>query len=255
MKQTLLAKRVISILGLLAFIPGVVFAHSDEANSGSSDTRSSWEHVQEMQLVIHEAKFTTTDITYGIETAVTSDDKDMVDAIHHEVLAHEDELQEAFDEYTITAEESDNGATFTFQAEDDNDVKYLQENGNYVLVGFLMNAMRELMHEEGSGFDMMGDYGLLGSTMMSGGMMGYDYGTTSNTWRGGDTMMGFGTFLGGGMWFGWIVLIGIIIAIVYVVARQAQPNTKQSAKDILDQRFAKGEIDEKEYGDKKKALE
>lgn len=242
MKFSHIYQSIITLLFIALFVPTATFAHADDTTGESSDTRSAWEHVVEMQQVIHEAKFTTENIQYGITTTVTSADKDVVAAIQQELLAHEDELQSAFEEYIVTGEEIGSGASFTFQADSRDNVEYLQENGNFVLVSFLMNEMMNLMREEGSGFDMMNGYGMMG--------------VRNTVWEGGGSMMGFGTILGGGMWLGWIVLIAVIGLIIYFVAKLANGSTSgTSAKDILDQRFAKGEISEKEYEEKKKAMQ
>jgi putative membrane protein len=75
-------------------------------------------------------------------------------------------------------------------------------------------------------------------------------------------MMGYGNgynMMGG--WFGMmfipIILIGVVI---YVVSRQGQNNnnkdivSKDSSLDILNERFARGEINEEEYNNKKNIL-
>ena len=57
----------------------------------------------------------------------------------------------------------------------------------------------------------------------------------------------------GGGWFGWlipIVLIGIVILAVYMIVKNNRNNNQKAsnrALDILNERFAKGEIDEEEY--------
>lgn len=57
----------------------------------------------------------------------------------------------------------------------------------------------------------------------------------------------------GMMGFGWIFLILIILAIVYLL--KGKNSSKKSARDILDERYAKGQIDLEEYNEKKKNLE
>ena len=66
-----------------------------------------------------------------------------------------------------------------------------------------------------------------------------------------------GMFFGGGfMWILWLVLIVII---VYIMKDFIPGNTKKTSGDdaleILRQRFARGEIDEQEYEQRKKELE
>lgn len=82
--------------------------------------------------------------------------------------------------------------------------------------------------------------------------------------RGGENMMdynyntGFGMMYGLG-WFGWILMILFWIAIVLLIIWIIQQFTKhkedkESALDILERRFAKGEISKKEYLERKKTL-
>jgi len=62
-----------------------------------------------------------------------------------------------------------------------------------------------------------------------------------NGYHGGFGMMGFG----------WIFFILIIALVIYLFSNK---NDKKSAKDILDERYAKGEIDLEEYQERKKNL-
>ena len=59
----------------------------------------------------------------------------------------------------------------------------------------------------------------------------------------------------GMMGFGWIFIIIIIILIIYFLNNKSDKNYKKSAKDILDERYAKGEIDLEEYNERKENLE
>ena len=82
--------------------------------------------------------------------------------------------------------------------------------------------------------------------------------------RGGGNMMGYNYNNGYGMmsglygfsWFGWLLMIlfwiGIILLIIWIV--QQFTKNKESASDILEKRFAKGEISRKEYNEMKKGL-
>jgi putative membrane protein len=73
--------------------------------------------------------------------------------------------------------------------------------------------------------------------------------------------------MGGGMSWVWIwpilVLIGLSL-LVYVVVRLSQSNQPRSgpsaqetrtARQILDERYARGEIDEQEYHKRREALQ
>lgn len=58
---------------------------------------------------------------------------------------------------------------------------------------------------------------------------------------------------GFGMGVGWLIpLLFMVIVVYYIKENQKEGD---SARDILDKRYAKGEIDEKEYKTKKADLE
>ncbi len=49
------------------------------------------------------------------------------------------------------------------------------------------------------------------------------------------------------MGFGWIGLILLLVVLVYFVKYTQNKNKEPSARDILDKRYANGEIDDEEY--------
>lgn len=76
-------------------------------------------------------------------------------------------------------------------------------------------------------------------------------------------MMGYyNNFMGGFGFFGlffmllfWgIVVLGIIALIKFAIGQAGYQGGKNNALEILKERYAKGEIDKKEYDEKKKTL-
>jgi len=57
---------------------------------------------------------------------------------------------------------------------------------------------------------------------------------------------------GFGMGFGWIIPLLLIFALFYFINNNN--SDKESAQDILDRKYANGEIDEEEYKRKKELL-
>ncbi|MFA5883189.1 MAG: SHOCT domain-containing protein [Acidimicrobiia bacterium] len=66
--------------------------------------------------------------------------------------------------------------------------------------------------------------------------------------------------MSGGWWWvmgiGWLAFLGAIAAIVYAATRNHRPPTdgRRSADDILDELFARGEIDADEYRQRRDVL-
>jgi len=66
----------------------------------------------------------------------------------------------------------------------------------------------------------------------------------------------------GGMWFNWLFWVIIIVLIAWLVMskvnrshkNQDPGSSKESSLDILKNRYAKGEINKKEFNEKKKDL-
>jgi putative membrane protein len=59
--------------------------------------------------------------------------------------------------------------------------------------------------------------------------------------------------MGGGWWWvmgiGWLVFLAALVIVAVVLLRHYQVGQarRSSAQDVLDERFARGEIDEQEY--------
>lgn len=100
--------------------------------------------------------------------------------------------------------------------------------------------------------------GMMGSGMMGGMMMG---GSLNSMTKGGENNMMLGNF-GVWSWFGWIfmvlfwliIIVGIIALARWLVSRGTGEGKERPALDILKERYAKGEIDRKEFEAKKKDL-
>lgn len=74
-----------------------------------------------------------------------------------------------------------------------------------------------------------------------------------------DGLGGHGWGMGHGMGWWWIIGIIIIVAIVWIVMKAMKNNTAtnvpgKSARDILKERYAKGEIDKDEFEERRKDL-
>lgn len=51
-----------------------------------------------------------------------------------------------------------------------------------------------------------------------------------------------------------LLIIGVVLVVRYFAAGSNKPTDKETALDILKQRYAKGEIDKKEFEEKRKDL-
>ena len=70
---------------------------------------------------------------------------------------------------------------------------------------------------------------------------------------------GFGFGVPGfGMILVWVLIIGLVVVLVRAVAGGASgssPDGGKRARQILDERFARGEIDQREYEEKRRLLD
>lgn len=57
-----------------------------------------------------------------------------------------------------------------------------------------------------------------------------------------------------GMWFGGGLLLVVAVLLVFAVLSRTDERSGNSAKDILDERYARGDIDREEYLQKRKDL-
>jgi putative membrane protein len=65
-----------------------------------------------------------------------------------------------------------------------------------------------------------------------------------------------GDHMGGGWWLvmgiGWLVFLGLLVVLTYFLVRHLTQSERRgrhrtTAEELLDERFARGEIDEAEY--------
>lgn len=65
---------------------------------------------------------------------------------------------------------------------------------------------------------------------------------------------------GWGMIWGWVIGLVILVALIWIIVRVADQNRKstrlsgRTPLDILNERYARGEIDREEFEEKKKDL-
>ncbi len=57
----------------------------------------------------------------------------------------------------------------------------------------------------------------------------------------------FGSGMGFGMGFGMIFWVLLLIALIYALAERGKPVKEKTTREILDERYAKGEITSEEY--------
>ena len=61
---------------------------------------------------------------------------------------------------------------------------------------------------------------------------------------------GYGEHMGW-MWLGWLIGLGVLLLLIWVIARAAAspdtPRNEESPETILKRRYARGEVDEQEY--------
>lgn len=63
-------------------------------------------------------------------------------------------------------------------------------------------------------------------------------------------------FFGGGfMWIFWLLLIFVIVFVLKAAFDNTSPGERTTALDILNKRYARGEIDEEEYERRRAELE
>lgn len=66
------------------------------------------------------------------------------------------------------------------------------------------------------------------------------------------SMMGFGW----GLWMMlfWIIIIGLVIYTVFILITNSNKENKDSSIEILKERFARGEIDQNEFEQKRASI-
>ena len=126
-----------------------------------------------------------------------------------------------------------------------------------------LKGMEQMMGQRYLGCISVSGYGSGMMNMMGGsgyGTMGSNY----QNWKGGGNMMGnwFGNFGGGWFWLGpvlmilfWGLIIWAIIAFIKSVSgKSGGTQGDDSALKILKERYARGEVDQKEFEEKSRQL-
>lgn len=89
------------------------------------------------------------------------------------------------------------------------------------------------------------------------GVLGLSHLSVAQSWLENDMHGSFGMGLGGGfMWIFWILILALIIwAVRFASSRNDDETSHRSPREVLDERFARGEIEEDEYRRRRQELE
>ncbi len=71
-------------------------------------------------------------------------------------------------------------------------------------------------------------------------------------------MWGDHWMFGGFMWLFWVILLGALIFLVWLIVRKSQASSSRSEEDALDilkKRYARGDIDKEEFEQKKRDIQ
>lgn len=131
------------------------------------------------------------------------------------------------------------------------------EEGTEYHKNFHVNMAKNMYCGETGTMGMMGSGGMMGAMPMMNMVKGDGNSTMGN-------MMGWNNLgMGSGWgWFGWafmilfwiLIIIAIIALIKWLINQMRGGRKEKSALDILKERYARGEIDKKEFEEKKKYL-
>jgi putative membrane protein len=142
----------------------------------------------------------------------------------------------------------------------------LESIGDYYMEqmhpGGAHEIMDEMMGGEGSEGLLLMHIGLAqsfycgNSEAMPASMMNLMVGGGDSTMMQGFGMMGNGNY-GGWLWFGmlyWIVIIIVIVFLGWWLISMLQKSKKESPLDVLNKRYARGELTQKQYENMKKKM-